>query len=210
MSLITLVISIIFITVQYFRTVCGDVSLNNISGNLLIIKDMIIGSSTGYLGQFISSGGLQYSGDYSNGLGDFGVLLYIFNSYTKFLFGFGIEKSIGPFMTYKLTGSEFPNGVNPTLFFEVIFVYDSYLAIILSFVLLGLSYVFMVFLVKKMVFNKNNIFILATYYMLFLSCISYTFDSMNTIRNIPFAILPALIYFIMTFFRWLVKGNNRL
>lgn len=115
-----------FFSLQFLRTTShygNDIALD---GAVPAITNMIYGSSTSLYEQMFAQGGLSLAVGYSDHLGSMPAMTYWGNSYTKILFGTGIDQSIGPFLSSELYGNMNPNGVNPTLPFEFIFVFGSY------------------------------------------------------------------------------------
>jgi hypothetical protein len=183
--------SIIFIVYQYSRTAGIDF---NFSKTILIFH-IVYSSSTVYLNQIIEQGGIEYIHLYSNLLGDYGPIIYIFNPFLKFLFGIGIDKAPGPFLGEMLYGYTLPNGVNPTLFFEILFVFGNIFVVFFSFLIMFIIMYLAKIFIKNVIIDYNkNILVSVMYFYLFLSCFSFLNDTLNTIRNLPFAILPLLIY----------------
>lgn len=198
-----LLLSIIFIVFQFSRTSGVDFDISQV---FKIIFSLIYSSSTVYLNQFINMSGLDYAQMYSNSLGDGGSIVYILNPFMKFLFGIGIEKSIGPYLVYQFYGSEFPNGVNPTLFFEPIFVFGKYSAILFSFLNLFIVFILARYFIKKVIINFNkSILITITFFGLFMSSLSFTIDTLNTVRGLPFVLIPMFIFYFKQF---LIKVSN--
>ena len=201
-----LLLSVFFIIYQFSRTSGIEFELLEI---FQILFNLIYSSANSYLSQFIILDGVSYAQLYSNQLGDGGAFLYLFNPFLKFLFGIGIEKSIGPFLMYQFYGSEFPNGVNPTLFFEYIFVYGSFFAILPAFITLGLVFYFAKIFIKKTVYNfDKSLLLTVTYFGLFLSCLSFTADTLNTIRSLPFIVLPMFWFYFIKFLS-IVSNKNK-
>lgn len=194
---------VIFALYQYSQTLGSRFNL--ILFNKLF--NIISSSSTNYLAQIVQQGGIYYAPLYSKSLGIGGPIIYILNPFEKFIFGFGIHKSIGPFLTFVLYNYKLPFGVNPTLFFEYIFVYGSELAIPLAFINLILVFMLAKYFIMKVIYNFNkNILVTITFFGLFISCISFTLDTLNTIRELPFVLLPYLLFY---FIKFLPKKKNR-
>jgi hypothetical protein len=212
-----LIIAIYFALIQFKRTV-GDNYITNIFNtnifNLLYdFAILVFSSSTVYLVQFFTLDGIEYYKDYSESLGTLGIVKYFLNPVFKFLFNIGIDKAIGPYLNYKLYGSDFPHGVNPTLFFEFIFITGN---IEVGFILSIISIVFVFKIsqlcIKYLKDNKyNNPFILSFVYGVLVSLLSFTADTLNTIRNIPFLLMILLfekIYFWKIHLRKILLNNN--
>jgi hypothetical protein len=208
-----LIIAIYFALIQFKRTV-GDnyitINIFNLMPNFAIL---VFSSSTAYLVQFITLEGIEYYKDYSESLGTLGIVKYFLNPVFKFLFNIGIDKAIGPYLYYKLFGSDFPHGVNPTLFFEFIFITGN---IEVGFILSIISIVFIFKIsqlcIKYLKDNKyNNPFILSFVYGVLVFLLSFTADTLNTIRNIPFLLMVLLfekIYFWKIHLRKILRNNN--
>lgn len=200
---VALLLSIVFIVFQFSRTSGVDFDISQVFN---IIFGLVYSSSTVYLNQFINMGGLEYAQMYSNSLGDGGSIVYILNPFMKFLFGIGIEKSIGPYLLYQFYGSEIPDGVNPTLFFEPIFVFGNYAAIVFSFINLFIVFKFAKYFIKKTIINfDKSLLITITFFGLFMSSLSFTVDTLNTVRVLPFVFLPMLLFYFMQF---LIQVSN--
>jgi len=203
---IGLILSIFFIVYQFARTSGIDFNLLEVFS---IFFNLVYSSSTVYLSQFITMNGIEYAQMYSDSLGDFGSIIYILNPFLKFLFGIGIYKAPGPFLGEVLFGYTFPNGVNPTLFFEPIFVFGNYLAIFFSFVNLLIVIMLAKYFIKKIIFNINKSLLLTiSFFGLFLSCLSFTNDTLNTIRNLPFVLLPMIWFYFLKFLAKISKRSK--
>jgi len=88
------------------------------------------------------------------------------------------------------------------LFFENIFIFGDILATSLSFIFLAIVFWITKILIKKIILNfDKNLLVIATYYMLFLSSLSFTADTLNTIRSLPFDFIPAVLYYVNKFVR---------
>lgn len=203
--LIGLSLSAFFIVMQFSRTAGFELEYARIFD---ILQKLIYSSSTVYLEQLISMDGLQYAENYSDHLGSGGSVLYILNPFVKFLFGIGIDKSIGPYIMEQFYGAtEIPNGVNPTLFFEYIFVYGSLEYIIFAFLNLFFVFILARYFIKKVIVNFNtNILLTVTYFGLFMSCFGFLADTLNTVRSLPFTLLPMFAYY---FYKFLVKVSHK-
>ncbi len=196
---IGLIFSAYFIVIQFSRTAGFEIDYLQIFN---VLFQLVYSSSTGYLGQIIVMDGLQYAHGYSEHLvGIGGPILYILNPFTKFIFGTGIDKSIGPYMMEQFYGeTEIPNGVNPTLFFEYIFVFGSIEYVIFAFINMFLVFVLARYFIKRVIFNFNtSVLVTITYLGLFMSCFSFLADTLNTIRSLPFVLLPMFIFYTLKF-----------
>lgn len=197
-------LSIIFIVLQFTRTAGLDFDIFQVFN---IIFGLIYSSSTVYLSQIINGGGIEYIELYSELLGNGGSIIYILNPFMKFLFGIGIYKAPGPFLGEMLYGYTFPNGVNPTLFFEPMFVFGSYLAIIFSFLNLIIVFILAKYFIKKTIINfDTSILLTITYFGLFYSMLSFTSDTLNAVRNLPFILFPLFLFY---FIKFLVIISNK-
>ena len=203
---IFLILSLLFIVFQLSQTSSVNV---NYFDTIAIVMNLTYSSFTSYLVQFISMEGLEFAQMYSDSLGDGGPIVYILNSFTKILFGIGIEKSIGPYMMYQFYGSEFPNGVNPTLFFETIFIFGSHTAAIISFINLIIIFMLAKMFIKKVFINiDKSILLTITFFGLFTSAFIYTSDTLYAMRILPFTLLPMIWYYLVVFFRTLSSKNK--
>jgi len=195
--------AVLFGVIQYQRTILGYVNINELFQNftnifILGIKIFYI-SSTVYLEQFINLEGIKYAENYSQSLGNLGIFKYFLNPFLKFFFGTGIDKAIGPYLNYLIYGSNFPNGVNPTLFFEIIFIFGSKYACFFSFPILILLFLFQRNAINKVLVYtiKGNIFFAAFWYLVFIWIFSFKVDTLNSIRNLPFMFLLPVTYKII-------------
>ena len=184
---IFIIISILYAVLQFNRTIGLDIDLNSIFLGLTKITELTYNSFTSYLEQMISMNGLKYAVNYSDQLGSLGIFKYFFNSFTKLLFGFGIDKSIGPFLNYELFGSSFPNGVNPILFFELIFISGNIYFSLFSFLILYIVFHLIYNRIKKLIIAVNyNYFDTSIHYYFILFYLSLLSDTLNAIRALPF------------------------
>lgn len=189
-----------YIIIQYIRTDGIIFNLNSLLTIFDIFIKILYDTSTIYLVQLINLKGLEFAPLYSKSLGDFGVLKYFFNPFIKLIGGTGINKSIGPFLSYQLFGNNFPNGVNPTLFFEFYFVFGNLYASIFAIIILVILYFVMKKLIDKIIkYNNKSILMQISFVLLFISCFSFTIDSLNTIRNLPFYLLPYFLFISKSF-----------
>jgi hypothetical protein len=201
---IALILSSLFVIFQFSRT--SGLSVDYFDA-IAIIMNLVYSSFTSYLVQFVNMEGLEFAQMYSDGLGSGGPIVYILNSFTQVLFGTGIEKSIGPYLTYQFYGSEFPNGVNPILFFEYIFVFGSYTAIPFSFINLIVMFMLAKIFIKKVIINiDKSILLMVTYFGLFLFALGYTIHSLDAIRMLPFTFIPMLWHYLIIL---LMKASNK-
>jgi len=139
-SIFLFLLGFIYIFIQFTRTTSGNIDFFNIYNLIFSFWNIIWNHSTVYLQQIINSGGIDFIKDYSNNLGLKGKFLYFLNPYTKLLFGIGIERSIGPYLSYTLYGDNFPHGVNPTLFFEFCYIFGYKIAGLFSLFFLPIIY----------------------------------------------------------------------
>lgn len=205
--LIVISLALFFIILQFIRTTGFDFEYKQ-AGSLL--SDIVFSSSTSYLEQIISLDGIKYAQQYASELGTFGPLTYIFHPFIKFFFGSDFKMSIGPFLNYQIYGSDFPNGVNPTLFFETIFVFGEKIGIVFAFVNLFVVFWVAKILIKRVIYDENIHSIkTVAYYLLFLSCFSFLLDTLNTIRDLPFAIFPFIIYKANIYLSRYFKGTHK-
>ncbi len=186
--------AILFAIVQFFRTVGIEISSETIAFGFTYLSDLTYGSFTAYLSQIIDLGGINSIEDYSISLGTLGSLKYLFNSFTQFFLGIGIQKAIGPYLTYYIYGSEFPNGVNPTLFFEFVFVFGSKYAGVVSILLLPII-IYSIYLLSVKIYysSKYNPFDSSINLYLLFFLLTFLVDSLNAIRSLPFIILIILL-----------------
>lgn len=183
-------------TLSYYN---ADVEFSTYLDLVFMFFNLLYSSSTVYLEDFIISDGLSLADEYSKSLGTYGPFVYILNPFLKFFFGTGIEKAIGPYLSYHLYNDPIPHGVNPTLFFEYIFVFGSETASIFAFFHMIFILYFINFLLRKMIKNKRNMFLSATFYSLILLSFFFLADALNAIKRLPFVLIPLLYFFIIKF-----------
>ena len=201
---IALILSVLFVIFQFSRT--SGLSVDYFEA-VAIIMNLTYSSFTSYLGQYVNMEGLEFAQMYSDSLGSGGPIVYILNSFTQVLFGTGIEKAIGPYMMYQFYGSEFPNGVNPILFFEYIFVFGSNAVIPFSFINLIVMFVLAKIFIKKVIVNfDKSILLMVTYFGLFLFTLDFTLHSLGAIRKLPFIFIPMLWHYLIIF---LMKASKK-
>lgn len=195
----SILFAIAYLLIQYVRTEFRtDVNvLMSVLTNISKFPLLIYTSSTIYLDQLFKDGGIELSGQYSAMLGDFGFLKYFLNPFTKFIFGSGIDFAIGPFLTNVLYGYNLPLGVNPTLMFEMVFIFgDATIGFLLS--ILTLTFIF--FLQKKLLkvmMTSENLYFSSSAYLFLIIANSFKYDTLNSIRGIPFAIIPLILYYVL-------------
>lgn len=196
------ILSFHFLLVQYYRTLNSTLQLDNILSAYIEIPRLVYNAANLYLHQLIFDQGILLIEEYHNQLGVFGFFKYFLNPVTKFLFGFGIQNSIGPFLSERLYGYDIPFGVNPTLFFEYSFIFGNvYVGFTFSLISIFLLYKAQVLLIKRSVLyvrsNDPSYLILSSFFIYLLNLsISFKYDTLNTIRALPFAFLILIIYYI--------------
>lgn len=194
-GILFLLLGSFYIVIIYGRT--NEVVENDILKIFEIFK-ITYYSMTSYLSQMFVANGISYSSEYSEMLGRYKILVYFFNSFTKILFGLGIEKSIGPYLSYKLYGNNFPNGVNPTLFFELYYIYDSLISLFILIIIVVLLVIALKLTIKSILrYRVKNLFICSLYLVLFFEEIGIFFDSLNSIRSM---FLPLLLLISLKLF----------
>ena len=197
---IVIIISILFAVLQFNRTIGLDTDFNSILFGITKVFTLTYNSFTSYLEQMITMNGLNYAVKYSDQLGTLGIFKYLFNSFTKILFGYGIEQSIGPFLNYELYGSLFPNGVNPILFFELIFISGNIYFSFFSFLIIYIIFHFIFQRSKKLIYSINiNLFDSAIHFSIILFYLSLLTDVLNAIRGLPFIFILILIKYLYKF-----------
>ena len=190
-------ISILYAVMQFNRTIGLDTDFNSLILGFTKVVNLTYDSFTSYLEQMITMNGLKYAAHYSDQLGSFGTIKYLFNSFTKLLFGYGIEQGIGPYLNYELYGSMFPNGVNPILFFELIFIGGNIYFSILSFFILLFIFQFIYTRSKKLIISTNtNLIDTAIHFSIILFYLSLLTDILNAIRSLPFILFLLLIKYL--------------
>jgi hypothetical protein len=197
--IVIIVITIFYAVLQFNRTIGLDTDFKSIIFGVTKIFDLMYNSFTSYLEQMITMNGLNYAVKYSDQLGTLGTFKYLFNSFTKIIFGYGIDQSIGPFLNYELYGSLFPNGVNPILFFELIFISGNIYFSFFSFLILYLIFHLIFKRSKKLIYAINiNLFDASIHLFIILFYLSLLTDVLNAIRGLPFI-------FILIFIKYLHK-----
>jgi len=189
-----LFIGIYFAIIQLKKTVGDNYITTNIFNLLPNFTILVFSSSTVYLDQFITLNGIRYYKDYSESLGTLGIVKYFLNPISKFLFNTGIDKAIGPYLNYELFGSNLPYGVNPTLFFEFIFITGN-IEIGFLFSIISIILIFKIeqLCIKYLKNNKyNNPFRLSFVYGVLVLSLNFTADTLNTIRMVPFLLMILL------------------
>jgi len=190
-----LFIGIYFALLQYFRTLQQEFEIPNVLNASIMFINVVISSATIYLVQFFLLDGINYYNLYSEALGNFGVLTYFLNPILKFLFNEGIDMAIGPFLNYQLFGSTTPHGVNPTIFFELVFVLGSVeLGFIFSILVMIIVYKLAKFSINYIIYHrygdihKTSFALAILQFLLF-----FTADTLNAIRMY----LPVLFCILM-------------
>ena len=191
---IFIIISVFFILIQFSRTHGHEITIYNMLG---ILFNLIYYSSTNYLDWMFTLDGISHIELYSETLGFMGWVKYTLNPFLKFLFGIGVEQAIGPFLNYQFYGFEFPNGPQPTLFFEYMFVWGTEFAFIGAFLNMVL-----IFLLSRVIFEKllyyinKSMLVTVTLFLSFLACFSLLLDTPLTVRTLPFILLPLVIHLL--------------
>ena len=189
--LFAMFLSLFFGAMQFFNT---SVTLQEGSwvGSIFYL---LYSHGTVYLAQFINLNGVDFALSYSESISG-GAFSYFLNPFVKFVTGSGIDKAIGPYLSYHLFGNTFPNGVNPTLFFELIFVFGD---ILYGFFVIPIMIIWLY--IQKIIFRKvvmTHVFLLKVgFLLLFFFFFGLLFDSLNTIRSLPFVLIPFVIYFFL-------------
>jgi hypothetical protein len=148
------------------------------------------------LEQIHNLNGINYISNYSNELGDFGSFKYFFNSFIKIISpSNGINKSIGPYLNKMIYDSEIPNGVNPTFFYELIFISGNKYFGLISFIFIPLILFILFRLYRIMYINakKLDIYSLSIYLFLLKFLLFFLNDTLNAIRTLPFILI--LVFF---------------
>ena len=187
-----LIVSVLFIVYQFSRTAGFDYDFSDI---LQIFVSLVYSSATIYLVQLIDLDGVSYAAQYSERLGSYGTLSYIFNPFLKLLFGTGIYKAPGPYLGEMLFNSNSANGANLTLFFEYIFIFGGHYFALLAILHMLVMFFLAKFFIRKIIISTHtNILVTTTYFSLFMACFMFLFDSLNTWRSLPFILFPFMVY----------------
>lgn len=186
-------LTIFFALYQYLQTLGFELDSSFLAQSLPILFNLATGSYNSYLEYIHNLGGLQTAQLYSDNLGDFGSFKYFFNSYLKVIDpNWGINKSIGPFLNYQINGSDLPNGVNPTLFYELIFIYGNKYFGLASLPLLPLILSFFVKLLKKLysfLNSSKDVYLMAFYFFAIKFFLYFLIDTLNALRTLPFILI---------------------
>jgi hypothetical protein len=198
LSLLFLIaLTIFFALYQYLKTLGIELDFSIIAQTLPILYDLTTSSYTSYLEYLHNMGGLQTAQLYSDNLGNFGTFKYFFNSYLKVIDpNLGINKSIGPFLNYHINGSDIPNGVNPTFFYELIFIYGNKYYGIASLPFVPIIFFFFVKITKKLYsfFNSSkDVYTMSLYFFGLKFLLFFLNDTLNALRSLPFILI--LIFF---------------
>jgi len=193
-------LGIIYIGFQYARTLGISFDIHEV---FLSIAELIYIHSTVYLRQFIDSGALSIAESYPKDAMTSGVLGYYLNPFYKVVFGTGIEKAVGPYVSNYLYGSGAGvTGANPTLFFELIFVSGTWFGSLLAFGIIPIWSIAMILIVNRLAMNFNKEISIIVFYLMMLGFMFYVvIDSLNAIRTVPFVALPLLIKYSKDFLR---------
>ena len=193
-------LTLFFAFFQFYKTLGLDISGVLVSDIFLVVYNLTTNSFSSYLEQIHNLNGINYISIYSNALGDFGSFKYFFNSFIKIISpSNGIDKSIGPFLNKMIYDSEIPNGVNPTLFYEFIFIFGSKYFAFLSFIFVPFILFFISYLYLLMFFNAKilNIYSLSIFLFFIKFFLYFLNDTLNAIRSLPFV----LILFLFSYLR---------
>ena len=189
-------LTIFFALYQYLQTLGFELNYSVLAQSLPVLFNLAKGSYSSYLEYMHNLGGLQIVQIYSDNLGDFGTFKYFFNSYLKVIDpNLGISKSIGPFLSYHIHGSDLPNGVNPTLFYELIFIYGNKYFGLASITLIPLIFLFFVKISKKLysfLNSSKDVYTMALYFFALKFLLFFINDTLNAIRSLPFILLLIL------------------
>jgi hypothetical protein len=189
-------LTLFFAFFQFYKTLGLDISGVSISDIIFVIYKLTTSSFTSYLEQIHNLNGINYISNYSNELGDFGSFKYFFNSFIKIISpSNGINKSIGPYLNKMIYDSEIPNGVNPTFFYELIFISGNKYFGLISFIFIPLILFILFRLYRIMYINakKLDIYSLSIYLFLLKFLLFFLNDTLNAIRTLPFILI--LVFF---------------
>ncbi len=189
--IISLPLSFAFILIQFARTLDINIPISSAVGVLITL---VFNSSTSYLNQFIVRDGIMLSSQYAQMLGDFGFMRYFLNPFLV-VFGYdGIGMSIGPYMAGFLYGQTNDGGINPILFFELIFIFGPTIGIPLSFIFMYLIFKLSKFLIKSaFIFKDTSKIMSACLVGMSFLCLTFLTDTLNAIRALPFFLIPFIV-----------------
>jgi hypothetical protein len=195
---IVLASTFIFAAYQYAQTLNRAFTISDIGSSFSIILNLTNLSFSAYLEQMHVAGGLNLIHIYHEQLGEHNIFNYFFNSYIKLLgFDGGIKKGIGPFLNYWIYDSDRANGINPTFFYELIFVTGKkYYGIISIFIIPSIFYLIIRYYKKISSIRHMSIYKMAIYLFLIKFLISFLIDTLNAIRSLPFLFLLVTVYYI--------------
>lgn len=195
--LISLPLSLGFIVYQFARTLDISINFNSVVG---VLTSLVYSSSTSYLNQFIARDGVMLSSQYSQMLGEFGFMTYFLNPFLV-VFGYdGIGQSIGPYLSGNLYGQFNDGGVNPTLFFEFIFIFGPSIGIPMAFLIAAMIFSISKRLINLAIFYKSQSNMLAACLIgISFLCLTFLTDTLNAIRTMPFFLVP--FFFVIIYMR---------
>jgi hypothetical protein len=197
--IIGILLSFTFAIFQYTQTIAIDYNSINYSESFNLLLKLSTSSFTSYLEQIHVLGGIKYLQIYSDQLGELGPINYFFNSFIKvFNSSGGIQKGIGPFLNYMIYNSEIPNGVNPTLFYEFMFIGGKKNWAYLSFLIIPFIFYIIFNFLKKLYTRKKkeNIYTLSLYFFSIKLLLFFLVDTLNAIRSTPFICILLILNFI--------------
>jgi hypothetical protein len=192
-ALFLITLTIFFALYQYLQTIGFELNSSVVAQSLPILYNLTTGSYTSYLEYLHNFGGLQTAQLYSDNLGDYGTFKYFFNSYLKIIDpSLGINKSIGPFLNYQINGSDLPNGVNPTFFYELIFIYGNKYFGLASLPFVPIFFLFFVRIMKRLYSFLNStkdVYTMSLYFFGLKFLLFFLNDTLNALRSLPFVLL---------------------
>lgn len=167
------------------------------------ILDMYYGSATSYLNVMWQDMGYALADDYRKEVGSPVVFQYLANPFLKVLGLGGIEYSIGPYLAatlYGIAGELVITGVNPTLFFEIVFISGELIGVPVSIILLTFIYLTLFRLLDLISTGRPiSFFNLCIYWEIYKLLISIQFDILNSYKSSLIAI------FLLTLMKIILK-----
>lgn len=172
------------------------------------ILDIYYATSTSYLNVFWQDYGIRLEHAYRKEIGEIPAFQYLANPFLKILGIGGIEYSIGPYLSSKLNGvgdGKVLTGVNPTLFFELVFIFGQALGVFMSFLLITLINLFIIKIFN--ILSKaqySEIIVLCVYWEGYKFLNSVQFDIVNSYKSSLISIICFILlhYLLKIRLKW--------
>lgn len=185
-----IVFSVFFIATVYYFTLssaAGD-GIKNITAGvdffsiLSTVWEIIYYSANFVYIMMLERGALEYADLYSHLNNHFIGLNYFLNPFIAPL-GMGISQSIGPFINEILFATKGPRGVNPSLFFEFLYVYSAPIAVIFT-PIVSVTILIIFYKIFDIAVRTKNTFDAALLMQIAFYLITFLSDSLFSIRSI--------------------------